>query len=177
MRSEQWSGHGPILQFLSNDHRRLEELLEAATRDPVAVDRGAYAKFRAGLLQHISMEERILLPAIRRMRNGVPLFVEEQLRLDHGAIAALLVPPPIPQVIRALRAILFAHNILEEGRGGVYDQCDAISGRAADDLIEELSKAPVVPVSENVDNPKVLDATRRALARAGYDFEDYADGE
>jgi hypothetical protein len=40
------------------------------------------------------MEERVLIPAARRARGGAALPVARLLRLDHGAIAALLVPPP-----------------------------------------------------------------------------------
>jgi hypothetical protein len=35
-----------------------------------AVDRAASAEFRAGLLQHISLEEKILLPAAQRRQGG-----------------------------------------------------------------------------------------------------------
>ena len=49
-----------------------------------------------------------------------------KLRLDHGAFAALLVPTPTPAIIAALRAILGAHNVVEEGPGGVYECCDGL---------------------------------------------------
>jgi len=163
---------GLILEYLAADHRRLEALLDSATADPANIDRALYAQFRSGLLRHIGMEERILLPEIHRVNGGKTLAQEERLRLDHGAIAALLVPPPLPQVISTLRRILALHDQLEEGPGGVYESCDSIVGAQAEALIARLASAPETPVAPGVDNPNVLDATRRALARAGYMLDD-----
>ena len=163
---------GPILHYLAADHRRLEGLLDAATLDASRVDAGLYAQFRTGLLRHIGMEEKILLPAVRRANGGKMLEQEPRLRLDHGAIGALLVPPPLPKVIRALKKILAVHDLLEEGPGGVYELCDAIAGREADEIVKKLAGMPDPPVARGVDNPAVLDATARALARAGYSFDD-----
>jgi len=53
----------PITDFLMEDHRRLESLLQQAVAHADHVDEGAYAQFRAGLLRHIGMEEKILIPA------------------------------------------------------------------------------------------------------------------
>jgi hypothetical protein len=50
---------------------------------------------------------------------GSPSAMAAKLRLDHGALAALLVPTPTLAIIAALRAILGTHNVLEEGAGGV----------------------------------------------------------
>jgi hypothetical protein len=44
-----------------------------------------------------------------------------RLRLDHGALAALLMLPPVDHTFRAIRAVLDAHNPLEENEGGVYE--------------------------------------------------------
>jgi len=75
------------------------------------------------------MEERILLPAAQRLRGGERLPIAARLRLDHGALAALLVPSatPVPEVAMA------PHN----------------------------------------DGPGIVEATRRALAKAGYNLEDF----
>ena len=86
-----------------------------AARDPTA-----YAEFRKGLLRHIGMEENILLPVAQRARDGQPLPADGRLRLDHGALAALLVPTPTPTILGALRGILARHSALEEGPDGVY---------------------------------------------------------
>ncbi len=163
---------GPILDYLAADHRRLESLLHRAAGDPDRIDRDAYATFRSGLLRHIGMEEKILLPAVHRVNEGEKLPQETRIRLDHGAIAALLVLPPVPRVIRTLRRILALHDLLEEGPGGVYELCDKIAGREAIEIVERLREMPEPPVARAVDNPNVMAATERALERAGYRFDD-----
>jgi hypothetical protein len=93
------------------------------------------------------------------------------LRLDHGALAALLVPTPTPAIIGAIRTVLVAHNTLEEGPGGVYERCDELAGAEADALLAQLQAAPEVPVAPYADGPQVMGVVRRALVRAGYEIE------
>jgi hypothetical protein len=162
---------GPLTNFLVGDHTRLDGLLQQAMAAGGAVDRAAYAEFRAGLLTHISLEEKILLPAAQRWQGGDPLPLAATLRLDHGALAALLVPTPTPAIIAAIRTVLVAHNALEEGPGGVYERCEELAGAEADTLLAQLRAAPDVPVAPYADGPQVMSVVRRALARAGYDLE------
>jgi hypothetical protein len=162
---------GKIYRYLADDHERLDALLERAVADPENVDMSAYAQFRSGLLKHIGMEEKILLPAARRIRGGEPLPVAAKLRLDHGALTALLVPSPTASVVAAIRAILKAHNPIEENPGGMYDQCEELAGDDAEQILRQLQRAPEVRVVPHVDSPFVMEATRHALARAGYDLE------
>jgi len=160
--------HGAIWQFLADDHARLDLLLERAGSCSSAEELAAYDQFRRALLRHISMEEKVLLPAAERAR-GAPLAEAARLRLDHGALAALMMPPPQPRIIRAVRVVLGRHNPLEESPGGVYDVCEELAGAGAAALIAALEATPQVPVKPHLDTPKVYDALRRALARAGYD--------
>jgi hypothetical protein len=51
-----------IHQHLASDHQRLDDLLERAMSGQT-IDTAAYHQFRPGLLKHIGMEEKILLPA------------------------------------------------------------------------------------------------------------------
>ena len=162
---------GKIYRYLADDHRRLDGLLERATSDPEDIDAAAYSQFRAGLLKHIGMEEKVLLPAAQRRRGGEQLLVAPKLRLDHGALAALLVPSPTGPIVAAIRAILEAHNPIEEDLGGVYDLCEELARAEADQILHELQSYPEVRVLPHVDNPFVIDVTRRAIARAGYDLE------
>jgi hypothetical protein len=162
---------GPLFCFLANDHERLDGLLRRAMTEASTIDRAAYAEFRAGLLRHISLEEKILLPAAQRWQGGDPLPIAAKLRLDHGALAALLVPTPTPAIIAAIRTVLAAHNALEEGPGGVYERCEQLAGAEADALLAQLRAAPEVPVAPYADGPQVMSVVRRALARAGYDIE------
>ena len=158
-----------IRDFLERDHERLSKLLALADRHSDQFNSEAFGEFRRELLKHIGMEEKILLPAMQRLRSGEPLPIAAKLRLDHGAIAALLVPSPRGAVLRALRTVLATHNRVEEGPDGVYAECDRISGPESEALIRSLGAAPEVPAAAHVDTPKVESAARRALARAGFD--------
>jgi hypothetical protein len=160
---------GPLYRFLAEDHARLDGLLQCSLTNAGIIDHAVYAEFRSGLLKHISMEEKLLLPTAQRLLGGEPLVMAAKLRLDHGALASLLVPTPTPAIIAALRAILGAHNVVEEGPGGVYECCEQLAGAEADALLAQLQAAPAVPVAPHSDGPQVMDVVRRALVRAGYD--------
>ena len=162
---------GALTNVLAGDHTRLDGLLRRAMTAASPIDRAAYTEFRAGLLKHISLEEKILLPAAQRWQGGDPLPIAAKLRLDHGALAALLVPTPTPAIIVAICTILAAHNALEEGPGGVYERCEELAGAEADALLAQLQAAPTVPVAPYADGPQVMSVVRRALARAGYAIE------
>lgn len=157
-----------IARHLAADHRRLEELLAAATAGEGPVDLAAYAEFRRGLLRHIGIEEKVLLPAAQRAGGGAPVPVAARLRLDHGAIVALLVPTPTPAIVATLRHVLDRHDAIEEGPDGLYAVCDALLGPDAASVVEEMRRYPEVPVSPHNDAAGVLPAVERALARAGY---------
>jgi hypothetical protein len=162
---------GKIYRYLADDHMRLEELLERATSHPNKVEASSYAEFRAGLLKHIAMEEKILLPAAQRLRGGQPLSIAPKLRLDHGALAALLVPTPTPAIVAAIRTILKSHNPIEEGPGGLYEECEALAGAEVDTILAQLRNAPEARVAAHIDPSKIIEATRRAVKQAGYDLE------
>ncbi|MDF0642609.1 MAG: hemerythrin domain-containing protein [Nitrospira sp.] len=159
---------GPLGCYLTEDHRRLERLLQATATDSDKLDDSSYALFRAGLLRHIGMEEKILLTAVHRLRGGEPLPVAAKLRLDHGALAALLMPTPTGAIIATIRAILADHDQLEEGPGGVYEICDELAVSEAEQLLAKLRAAPEVSVMPHSDGPAVMHAVHRALERAGY---------
>jgi hypothetical protein len=137
-----------IEELMTADHERLDALLRDADHDPEA-----YHAFRAGLLRHISMEEKILMPA---MRTRVP----RRLHQDHGAIASLLVPTPNPEILKAIRTILERHNPLEEGEAGLYRLCDEALGA---DVLARLQSAPEVPLMPNSDGPLVRQHVARLL--------------
>jgi hypothetical protein len=160
---------GSITNFLTEDHRRLEGLLESALTSGDRVDQEHYDRFRAGLLRHIGIEEKILLPAAQRLSGGEPIPIVARLRLDHGAIAALLMPTPTDGIVRALRSILDTHNVIEEGRDGLYETCDRLASSEIDQLMAKLRAAPEVAVLPHADTPAVLGAVRRALERAGHE--------
>src|SRR5262247_2692795 len=104
-----------ITEFLVEDHRRLDGLFQTAIARPGSIDDRVYPQFRAGLLRHIGMEEKILLPAVQRQRGGDSLPIAAKLRLDHGALASLLMPTPTSAILTSIQTILVDHNVLEEG--------------------------------------------------------------
>ncbi len=153
---------------MAADHARLDELLAQVDPRGAAIDAGAYQEFRKRLLRHIGIEEKILWPAAQRRRGGEPLPLAQRLKLDHGALASLMMLPPSAATVRAVRAVLDAHNPLEEAPGGAYEQCESAADRELDELLDRCRRAAEVPVSPWVASPKVLAAAKRALIRAGY---------
>ncbi len=159
-----------MTRLLTDDHRRLETLLQSAVASPSRVKHDAYDRFRAGLLRHIGMEEKILLPTAQRLSHGEPLSIATKLRLEHAAIAALLMPTPTAGIIATLSLILTKHNVIEEAPDGLYGLCDKLAGRETEQLIAKLRAAPEVAVLRYSDTPAVFGAVRRAVERAGYEY-------
>jgi hypothetical protein len=162
---------GPLTSFLVADHRRLDALFQQATADPHRIDDTAYDQFRAGLLRHIGMEEKILLPAAQRLNRGALLPIAARLRLDHGALAALLMPSPTAAICTTIQRILVSHNEVEEGPGGLYELCDELVAAEAESLLAKLRAAPDVKVMAHSNSMAVMTTVRRALERAGYAAE------
>lgn len=145
---------GAIEAFLTEDHARLDRLLARTLRADGTIDGAAYADLRRGLLRHIAMEEKVLLPFARSARGGEPLPLAAALRADHGAIAKLLVPTPTPQLLHELCVLLGRHNALEEGSEGLYATCDQLAGAAEGErVVGRLRAQPEVPVAKHYDGP------------------------
>jgi hypothetical protein len=156
-----------VHDYLAADHDRLDALLARAGADPSRVDLEPYEEFRRGLLRHVGMEEMILIPAARAARGGQPPELFQRVRLDHGALTALLIPTPTPAVLAALRAILGPHNALEERDGGLYEDCASAAGDEAG-LLARLKGLRDIPPAAHADGPHVTASVRRALDAAGY---------
>jgi hypothetical protein len=163
--------HGVLYQYLSDDHDRLDALLNRAVAKPGMIDMEPYAEFRKGILRHISMEEKIVLPAIAKWQGGTKAAIAERLRLDHGAIVSLLVPPPTPSIILTLKHIFEVHNPREEQEGGLYELFETLAGPETETMLGELQAAPAVPVLPHNEKPDAIETTRIALARAGYELK------
>jgi hypothetical protein len=68
---------------------------------------------------------------------------------------------------------LASHNVLEENEEGLYTSFHKFDEKESNHLIMQaidISSINVVPYSKD---PKVLEATRRAVERAGYEFDNY----
>jgi hypothetical protein len=96
---------GPIHRFFSADHSRLDELLARAVMGEGPIDLAPFGQFRSGLLRHIAMEEKVLFTAARAARGGDPLPMAARLRVDHGTLVALLVPPPTRDRVAEIRSV------------------------------------------------------------------------
>lgn len=155
---------GPLHHFFAADHRRLDALLRHSTAVAGPIDLDRFGEFRAGLLRHIGMEEKVLFSAAREARGGEPLPIAARLRVDHGAIAALLVPTPTRTIVADIVSVLGPHNRREEEPGGVYDACDEALGKAAAErLVAELRSVPEPPLKPCNDGPEVLRHIEAAL--------------
>lgn len=153
-RANAWGGMERVTDYLEADHQRLHALL----------DSGALAEFRAGLLRHIAIEEKLLFPAVRRAL-GRPLDAALRLRVEHAALTSLLVPTPDPTLVAEIRALLARHDAKEEGPDGVYAACEAILG-ATDELAKRARSFKQVPVSPYYDGPEAHRTAASALASA-----------
>jgi hypothetical protein len=153
----------PITAFLAEDHVRLDLLLRASVLTDGTIDLQAFGAFREGLLRHIALEEKILIPALTRARGGIPLPAARRLRVDHGAIAALLVPTPTAEIASELGKILGPHNEVEEAGAGLYSACDALLAGKAQELIERMRAYPRVKVARYHDGPRVCRTAEEAL--------------
>lgn len=154
---------GPIHQFLSHDHARLDVALARAISGDV-VDLPAYGEFRAGLLRHIAMEEKVLFTDAKARSGGQPLPLTKQLHADHAALASLLVPPPTHAILRTVQELLGEHNPLEEDPGGLYDQCEQLAGAEIDAVLARMHAIPVVRAAQHLDEPRIHQHIARMLA-------------
>lgn len=173
-------GLGPIRRFLADDHDRLEVLLGSAVTPSGAIDLASYTEFRAGLLRHIGIEEKILFPASQRANGGSPHPTVARLHRDHGALALLLVPTPTADIVAEIRSILVGHNEIEEGEGGVYADCDGLLGDDLDAVLERLRAYPPVKLAPHFDGPDVprrAEDAMRAVSRGRTPVNESSDPE
>jgi hypothetical protein len=155
-----------ITDYLTEDHRRLHELLDRSDADGIdGIDGESFAAFRAGLLRHIGIEEKLLLPAVKR-RLGAPLEAAMRLRMEHAALTSLMVPSPDRALIREIRWLLDRHDAREEGPDGVYGACAAALAEENAALYIRARDQKPVPVSAYYDGPEAHRTAAGALASA-----------
>lgn len=162
----------PLHQFFTENHQRIDQLLDKATAKPEEIELGYYHQFRTQLLRHIKMEEKILFPAAKRADLTVAQNIIPRYRLEHGAITALMVLPPTPLLLGVIQYLLEIHDTAEEEPGGLYDVCEELTHGQTEELLAQLRTTEEVPVHPPNPAPIAIESARRALARAGYDFDD-----
>jgi hypothetical protein len=151
-----------VTAYLTEDHARLHVLLDrAVAAEPF--DTVAFEQFRGGLLRHIGIEEKVMLPAVRR-RLGQPLDEARQLRIEHGALTSLLVPTPDAALVAEISGLLGRHDAREEGADGVYARCEAILDDESFELAERARQFPAVPTTRHFDGQGVHRTAASALA-------------
>jgi hypothetical protein len=106
-----------------------------------------------------------------RWQGGKKSALAEQLHVDHGVIVSLLAPPPSLSILLTIRSILEVHNALEEGQGGLYQNLQELAGPEAEKLLADFKGAPAVRVLPNNEKPEVLEAAKKAVTLAGYEFK------
>ncbi|MGE0328404.1 MAG: hemerythrin domain-containing protein [Polyangiaceae bacterium] len=152
-----------ITEYLVADHRRLHLELEAAVRD-ASFDPEAFSRFRAGLLRHIGIEEKLLFPAVRKLSGGLPEGAQ-QLRIEHGALTSLLVPSPDPALVAEIASLLEQHDALEES--SVYAECEKVLGETLSrELTQAAKQRSSPPLAPHFDGPGVHRTAAAALAAA-----------
>ncbi len=154
---------GSIHHFLSHDHARLDAALSRAVASD-EVDMAAYAEFRAGLLRHIAMEEKVLFVDAKARRGGEVLPLTRQLHADHAALASMLVPPPTRALLVGIRELLDEHNPLEEDAGGLYEQCEALAGDDVPAVLARMHAVAQVRAAQHLDEPRIHEHIARMLA-------------
>ena len=161
----------PLYHFFTQDHHRIGSLLDKAIAQATEIEMEYYYQFRKGLLRHIKMEEKILFPAALKVNKEVMLKLLPRYRSEHGALTALMVPPPTSTLISVIRYVLEKHDIAEEEPGGLYDVCETLTQGQTQELLELLAETPEVPVHPPNPAPFALESAKRSLERAGYDFD------
>lgn len=154
-----------LARYLEDDHVRLAALLGAAIADEQRFDSEAFEQFRAGLLRHIGIEEKLLLPAARR-RQGAPIAAAAILRVEHSALASLMVPTPDRALVAEVARLLERHNAREEGDDGVYAQCTALAAGEEQSLLERARKTPPPPLARHFDGAGTYRTADEALRAA-----------
>lgn len=162
----------PLHQFFTEDHHRIDQILQKAIAHPEKIDMDYYYQFRTQLLRHIKMEEKTLFPAAKLVNLEVMQKLIPRYRLEHGALTALMVPPPDMDLIKVIRYVLEKHDIAEEEPGGLYDVCEALTQGQTQELLAQLATIEEVPVHPPNPAPIALASARRALLRAGYDYDE-----
>jgi hypothetical protein len=149
--------------FFIDDHVGLWALLRHAMARPGQLEGDTFSVFRAELLRHIALEE-MMFPAIRRVGRSEMLPLVHRLRVEHRAIASLLVPEPTPALATEIVSILEPHRRAEEE--GLYSTCDELLGGEAEELLRAFETYTPVAIAPGEDAPVSCQCAADALAAA-----------
>lgn len=143
---------GPIHAYMARDDERVgSELLRAEQNG--RVNRPAYERFRLGLLRHIALEFRVLIPLARRTPGGaIPRL--DRIFADHALFMSLVALPPTRDGILRLREQLAVHDLVKQRTGGLYDACDRLLATRSGEVIARLRAMPATLLSMTRGRPR-----------------------
>ncbi|MBS1150512.1 MAG: Proteophosphoglycan 5 [Myxococcaceae bacterium] len=156
-----------FLTRMCRQHAESLALFAAATRGGRVVDLKSYDRFRSALVQHIAIEERVLMPALTRKLGPAFEATRRKLQQDHEGILALLVPTPNEIWLQDLHEFLLHHFAVEESPGQLHALCTR--HLAGDDrrLREAADRLPVIPLEPFEDGVRVPQVLARMKAAVG----------
>ena len=156
-----------FLTRMCRQHAEALALFATATRGGRVVDRQSYDLFRGALLQHIAIEERVLMPALSARLGAAFEPTRRKLQQDHEGILALLVPTPNEIWLEDLHEILLHHFAVEESPGHLHALCAL--HLAEDDRLLRLAAArlPPIPLEPFEDGARVSQVLARMKAAVG----------
>lgn len=150
-----------ITVYLERDHAQIDEALRQAIKNSI-LDSMHFLAFRARLLRHIAIEEKILFPSVPEIARD-----NRQLKVEHAALASLLVPHPDAALAVEIESILKTHNGAEEGPEGVYALYERALGRERSNALGERARTYAeVKVAPYSDSPRAHRTAAAALAAA-----------
>jgi hypothetical protein len=157
--------------FLEQDHALLGARLRETLRPGGAVDLPAFDVFRHGLLRHITIEERVLMPALLAALGHPPVF-QNGLRMDHAGFATLCVTTPCHEWVEDLADLLEHHQRVEEEPGGFYDLVDAyVADEGA--VRAAIARLPPLRLPPVESGPRVRELLARVLYEVGVATDAY----
>ena len=119
------------------------------------LDVEAFDLFRHHLLWHVSVEERVVMPALIRAL-GRPPDDRPGLRKDHAGIAALCVPRPEREWVENLKDLLDEHYRVEEAPGGFLSRCDEVLVSTLNDrIVADINEHPTLTLAPFRKGPSV----------------------
>lgn len=156
-----------VAGFLREEHRALAVSLRRALTPEGGVDIEAFNAFRHALLWHVSVEERVVMPAIIRALGRAP-DDRRSLRKDHAGIVALCVPQPEREWVENLRDLLDMHYRVEEEPGGFLARCDEVLVSTLNDrVLADIDAHPPIKVASFHEGPSVRTQLAHLLRATG----------
>jgi len=157
-----------LFSVMMEDHEVLKrELAQCLAGRDVAL--ASFDRFRHHLLWHVSIEERLLMPALVKAMRRAPDYAAG-LRKDHAGIAALCIPLPEREWVENLRDLLEEHYRIEEGPGGFYELCRTnIPAEEQARLVSAIEAFPPLTLGAFSKGPTVRTQLKDVLKLVGID--------